>query len=131
MMLKKSSELLDTMNGNNMKTKTYEQIIEISKKKALTVKQFDRYFKPLEQDSTYLIDSSNKAEQIAKEYINELNLDTEPYQHIWTVLEGESGNMCTINGYHICNRMGYMVCETPWGSGDIYEDKWLHIEAKY
>ena len=50
-----------------MKTKTYEQIIEISKKKALTVKQFDRYFKPLEQDSTYLIDSSNKAEQIAKE----------------------------------------------------------------
>jgi len=101
-------------------------------KKPLTVKQFDDYFKPIENEdgNGYLIDFSNEAEQVAKEYIAENNLTTEVHQHIWTVVDGSSGKLCTINGCHMCNRIGYMVCETPWGDGTD-SDKDVYIEAKY
>lgn len=115
-----------------MSKKTYEQILEMAYKKPLTVKQFDDYFKPIELDNEdgYLYEYSNEAEQVAKEFIKKNNLATEVYQHIWTVVEGDSCNLCTINGWHIVNRMGYMVCKTPWGNGTD-SDKDVYIEAKY
>ena len=114
------------------KIKTYEQIVEMANKKPLTVKQFDDYFKPIERDDEcgYMIDFSNEAEQIAKELIQENNLTTKPYQHVWTVVDGDSGKLCTINGWHYINRIGYMVCKTPWGNG-TEKDKDVYIEAKY
>ena len=114
------------------KIKTYEQILEMANKKPLTVKQFDNYFKPIEREDElgYLIDFSNEAEQTAKEYIKENNLTTEVYQHIWTVVDGDSGKPCAINGWHMCNRIGYMICKTPWGDGTENDSK-VYIEAKY
>lgn len=114
------------------KVKTYEQIIEMANKKPLTVKQFNNYFKPIENEdgNGYLIDYSNEAEQTAKEYIKENNLTTQVYQHIWTVVDGSSGKLCTINGWHMCNRLAYIVCKTPWGNGTD-SDKNVYIEAKY
>lgn len=114
------------------KIKTYKQIIEMADKKPLTVKQFDDYFKPIENKdgNGYLIDYSNEAELAAKEYIKNNNLTTEVHQHIWTVVDGDSGKACAINGWHMCNRIAYMVCKTPWGDGTD-ADKDVYIEAKY
>lgn len=112
--------------------KTYEQIIEMADKKPLTVKQFDDFFQPIEQDNGYMIDDSKQAESIAKEntIVIKNNTTTKPYQHIWTVVDGESGKPCAINGWHVCNRLGYMVCKTPWGDGSEDDSK-VYIEAKY
>lgn len=115
-----------------MSKKTYEQILEMADKKPLTVKQFDNYFKPIELDNEdgYLYDYLDEAQIKANKFIEENNLKTSTYQHIWTVVDVDSGKLCTINGYHRVNRMGYMVCKTPWGNGTD-SDKDVYIEAKY
>jgi sulfur transfer protein SufE len=115
-----------------MSKKTYKQIIEMANKKPLTVKQFDDFFKPIENENEYgyLIDFSNEAEQAAKEFIKKNNLTTEVHQHIWTVVDGSSGKPCAINGWHMCNRIGYIICKTPWGDG-TENDSNVYIEAKY
>lgn len=114
------------------KIKTYEQIVEMANKKPLTVKQFDDYFKPIvnKNEDGYLIDYSKEAIKIAEKHIKENNLTTKPYQHVWTVVDGYSGKLCTINGWHLCNRIGHMICKTPWGDG-TEKDKDVYIEAKY
>jgi hypothetical protein len=114
-----------------MSKKTYEQILEMADKKPLTVKQFDDYFKPLfNDDEHYIVDYAKEATKMAEDYIKNNNLTTKPYQHVWTVVDGSSGKLCTINGWHFCNRIGYMVCETPWGDG-TENDSNVYIEAKY
>ena len=55
---------------------------------------------------------------------------TEPHQHVWTRVEGDSGKLVLINGWHICNRLDYLICKQPWGDGTD-EDKDIYIEVKY
>lgn len=33
-------------------------------------------------------------------------------QTIWTVLDGEDGNLCVVSGYHFVNRIGYLISTT-------------------
>lgn len=54
-------------------------------------------------------------------------------RHVWTILdvdltgpephpyEGEDGDNCwvIVTGYHYVNRIGYLITEVPWASGDI------------
>lgn len=54
-------------------------------------------------------------------------------RHVWTILdvdltgpephpyEGEDGDNCwvIVTGYHYVNRIGYLITEVPWESGDI------------
>ena len=113
-----------------MADKTYEQILEMASKKPLTANQFSKFFEPIINSSGYLIDSLSEAKDKANEIIENNNLDTKTYQHIWTVLVDESGKLCTLNGYRLCDRIGYFVCKTPWGDGTD-KDKDVYIEAKY
>lgn len=50
---------------------------------------------------------------------------------VWTVVEGEDGIWVIAAGFHIVNKLGYLVTEKPWVSGgetgyyqdpDDYED---------
>lgn len=44
--------------------------------------------------------------------------------HIWTVVEGDDGDLIIIAGYHFINRMGYIVTKKGWeNSTDWVEDK--------
>lgn len=41
----------------------------------------------------------------------------QPVNHVWTVLEsgdGDDGNWYASPGFHVVNRMGYVVTEKPW-----------------
>lgn len=109
---------------------TYEEIIEKANKKPLTIRQHEKFFKPYtKEDDSVLFDYADEAELVAGLFAKTNN--TQVYQHIWTVVDGESGNPCTINGWHLCNRIGYMVCEVPWGTGNSEVDNDTYIEAKY
>ena len=116
--------------GETMADKTYEQILEMASKKPLTANQFTKFFEPIINSSGYLVDSLSEAKEKANEIIENNNLDTKTYQHIWTVVVGQSGNLCTLNGNHMFDRFGYIVCKTPWGDGTD-KDKDVYIEAKY
>lgn len=47
---------------------------------------------------------------------------------VWTIIEGEDGNLYVSDGYHFVNRIGYFVTERPF-TGDgflevpIYDDE--------
>jgi hypothetical protein len=37
-----------------------------------------------------------------------------PFDHIWTMIDGDGRYANIINGYRIINRLGYFVTEVPW-----------------
>jgi hypothetical protein len=42
------------------------------------------------------------------DYIRSLSSDL-----VWTVTEGDSGNLYLCTGYHLVNRLFYLVCKVP------------------
>ena len=42
---------------------------------------------------------------------------------IWTVLEGDSGDLFIQAGVHFVNRMGYIVTKEPWEDCRLYVDE--------
>lgn len=108
---------------------TYEKILEKAEKKPLSVKQFDEFFKPfIKDDQTMLFDFPEEATYQANSYAHKQG--TKTYQHIWTCVDGDNGKLILINGWHLCNRIAYVVCETPWGDGSD-QDSDIYIEARY
>lgn len=108
---------------------TYERLLEIADKKPLTTRQHENFFKPVvKDDDTILFDFYNEALEQANVFAHALG--TKPYQHIWTLVDGDSGKCCIINGWHWCNRLAYVVCEVPWGDGSD-NDSEVYIESKY
>ena len=45
---------------------------------------------------------------------------TEP-NRVWTLIEGDSGNLWITNGYHFVNRLNYFVTKKPFESADDIE----------
>jgi hypothetical protein len=37
-----------------------------------------------------------------------------PPERVWTLLDGEDGGIWASPGYHIVNKIGYVVTEKPW-----------------
>lgn len=48
-----------------------------------------------------------------------------PLHQVWTVVEGDSGKLYAITGFHIVNKLHYVVTEEPWTEEDESIDyKW-------
>ena len=43
-------------------------------------------------------------------------------EHIWTILEGDDDTLFYGAGYHLVNRLGYLITEVPWITGDEQVD---------
>lgn len=41
-------------------------------------------------------------------------------RYVWTNVQGESSDLL-LNGFHLVNRIAYIVCENPWGENTSYE----------
>lgn len=60
---------------------------------------------------------------------------TEP-KRIWTLVEGDDGNLYITSGYHLVNRLNYFIthnpCELEYEEYPyfIYEEDWDSIEEK-
>lgn len=80
---------------------------------------FERRYKPLPQsidsggceyplfDYDQLPDWAVETTADGKTYAN--------YRHVWTVVEGDNGTLYACPGFHTVNRLGYLVCELPFG----------------
>ena len=52
------------------------------------------------------------------EFVRTIN-STEP-NRVWTLIEGDSGNLWITNGYHFVNRLNYFITKHPYeGKDDI------------
>lgn len=45
----------------------------------------------------------------------------QPERRIWTVIEGDDGELYLVDGYHWVDRIGYFLTEVPWSPGFEYE----------
>jgi hypothetical protein len=49
------------------------------------------------------------------EYIVELARHS---KRVWTIIEGDDDTLYYTAGYHLVNRLGYIVTENPWVTGE-------------
>lgn len=48
---------------------------------------------------------------------------------VWTIMDGDNGSVFIGNGYHLVNRIGYLITEVPAPDGDIEVMVWEDDEA--
>lgn len=48
---------------------------------------------------------------------------------VWTIVDGDDGNLWALPGLHVVNRIGYVLTEKPWVTGDE-EAQWCIFEAE-
>jgi hypothetical protein len=71
---------------------------------------FDTY-KPV---TNHLDDTASLGGIMFETYGEELDyVLNAPKKNVWTYLDGDGG-IYIINGYHLVNRLGYIVTEVPW-----------------
>ena len=49
--------------------------------------------------------------------------------NVWTIVDGDDGNLWALPGLHVVNRVGYVITEKPWATGDE-EAQWCVFEAE-
>lgn len=49
-----------------------------------------------------------------REYADVKDLDN---HYVWTVMEGDDGTWVTDAGFHVVNKIGYLVTQNPWVTG--------------
>ena len=94
--------------------------------------EFDENFnEETGQELFYNASEWDDMKAMAKELIEPYqNGDTKLYQHIWTRVDGDNGKLILLNGVHYVNRLDYVLCQEPWGTG-TKEDEKIYIEVVY
>lgn len=70
---------------------------------------WDEKYKPIQNH----FDGSDKFETYGEELDFVLSIaNTEP-RRVWTLVDGDDGNLYIVDGYHLVNRVNYFVTEKP------------------
>lgn len=86
----------------------------------LTEDEFEAQFKPIENleqgQDIYQFDAYSSKDSGFLQFmaVNHPN-------HIWTRIDGEDGCIYNINGWHIVNRIDYVITKVPWLDNHEYE----------
>lgn len=114
----------------DMSKMSFEDIMSLSQIRTLEPEEFE-FFKPIQpNENTFHFESLQEVE----DYFSENNLDygEERYRYIWTMVDGDNDTVVLINGFHFVNRLGYVVCQIPWGYDNSQEtNKDIYIEATW
>lgn len=109
---------------------SFEDIMSLSQLRPLEPEEFE-FFKPIQpNEDTFHFESLQEVE----DYLSENNLDygEERYRYIWTMVDGDNDTVVLINGFHFVNKLGYVVCQIPWGYDNSQEtNKNIYIEATW
>lgn len=92
----------------------------------ISLEDWESYFEPITEEES---DQYFPFYDDAKKYV-ESKFSNKPYQHIWSIVEGDSGKMILLNGYHKVNVLDYLVCKIPWGIGEE-SDADVYVEVDY
>jgi hypothetical protein len=86
----------------------------------LTMNDWEAIYKPV---SNHLDDNASFQDEhgvgiMFETYGVELEwVKTQPNENVWTYMDGDEGTWLTA-GYHVVNRIGYLVTEVPWETQD-------------
>jgi len=82
------------------------------------LESWDEKYKPIKNHiDTHAYDKFETYGEELK-FVRSVNA-TEP-NRVWTLIEGDSGNLWIVNGYHFVNRLNYFITEKPY-DGDYIE----------
>ena len=114
----------------DMSSISFEDIMSLSQLRTLEPEEFE-FFKPIQpNEDTFHFESLQEVEDYLLE--NNLKYGEGRYRHIWTMVDGDNDSVVLINGFHFVNRLGYVVCQIPWGYDNSQEiNKNIYIEAKW
>jgi len=78
----------------------------------ITEDQFYEKFNPIENH----IDTNASFDGCMFEtYDEELDhVKAQPNNKVWTIVEGDDDTMFYLSGYHVVNRIGYLITEEEW-----------------
>lgn len=80
----------------------------------ITEDQFEEEFRPVKNP---LVESAPFNDWMHETYGEELeHVRKQDPSHIWTIIETEE-KLFYVAGFHIVNRLGYIITEKPWVSG--------------
>ncbi len=119
-----------TINFSNLDKSTLEKIIAQSKKGKVNSRTFYKAFSFIETENKEIrqFDTVNDVSN----FLNECGIDEkEHYKYIFTCVDGESNKLFLLNGWHICNRLFYLVTPISWSTGNKDADGKLQIEVNY
>lgn len=110
-----------------------KKIEELSKDGDLKSSDFWLIFSPCEdEDGIARYETYGEEFKNLKEKLSELSdaAGTQPYQHVWTVVDSGGEDVVALNGWHSANRLYYITCKNPWGDGSN-EDSKISISADF
>ena len=92
----------------------------------MTIDEWEDKYEPLQDDDGVEIQfgiysESKKIDDISKMYSDISG--SEPFNHVWTLIDGDIGKLIISNGYRVCNSINYFVTKKPWTE--------KYVEANY
>lgn len=82
----------------------------------MTEDQFFDHYKPV---LNHLNPDAPETGHMFETYGQELDfVVSQDANKIWTLVDGDNGNIFYMAGYHLVNRIGHFVTEVPWETGD-------------
>ena len=85
--------------------------------KTIDYGQFEETYKPIM--NPFVRDSSYNGCMFETYGIELAHVREQDNKNIWTIINGENETQWLIPGYSIVDRIGYLICDTPWESEDI------------
>lgn len=95
---------------------SFEQAVVSSSDETISEDDFEERYLPRQADSGDLFE------------FDELKRMGIEDRFVWTIVEGDSGDLYASAGYHLVNRLGYIITEVPWTTG-LEEAVWHRFES--
>lgn len=74
-----------------------------------TYRVFERRYQPISIDESILREGKDIP-------------DGTDYHFVWTMIEGDNGKWYLSPGWHVVNRIGYVLCTQPFDDADMTRD---------
>jgi hypothetical protein len=106
-----------------------KKFLDVAEHEQIDIDVFQQTFPLIENDG--YVAQFYDAEEVVK-FLNSQNIDsTEHYKYIFTCVDGDGQYLILLNGWHLCNRLFYVVSTKSWSTGDKEKDSKVYIEALY
>lgn len=83
----------------------------------ITFEEFEETYKP--QKNPFVQDSSYDGYMFETYGVELAYVREQDNKNIWTIINCEDEESWIIPGFHVVNRLGYILCEIPWESENI------------
>ena len=89
---------------------------------------WDAKYQPIQNHITKNGDDKFETYGEELEFVRTIN-STEP-NRVWTLIEGDSGNLWIVNGYHFVNRLNYFITKNPYENEEYVEIPYYIFEEE-